>query len=313
MKTTDMASIYTAWESAVSDSREPNSIISQLNSLYWNIGVYRAQNLTWGYGKSDTASIPPLFFDFYLKTFSLYLIATLRKLLEKGPLCNTKRSIISLSSIVSHIKENRQHYTRSELFRIHNVPYSYEKVKAAHEKYSQEQLRAGKRSSWLPSELNEWIPKSFHERWDSLAGTTPASRKETDMLREDHLIYLENQIATHREKIEFVANKYYLHASTIESRSFSEHSDETAWPSINNLIEIALECGTLYAQVSELLVHGPTPPLAYAEFDKWEGFRSNRYATKEDLEADWTAWTHQIHEAIRVPLPSEYEKVSTGS
>ncbi|MGE4454321.1 MAG: hypothetical protein AB7D92_07270 [Sphaerochaeta sp.] len=78
----DPVATYQAWCNAIMNTEEPNSIINQLGNLYWVIEVYRAQIRSWGHGKTEEAAIPPLFFDYFLKTFGLSLTASLRKLLD---------------------------------------------------------------------------------------------------------------------------------------------------------------------------------------------------------------------------------------
>lgn len=301
----DSVTTYNAWKSALMDADEPNSIINQLGSLYWDIGVYKAQISSWGYGKTEIAAIPPLFFDHFLKTFGLYVTASIRKLLEKSPKGRPEKSVISLQSLATEIQIKRTSYTRIVLFQAKNVTYSYEEVKAAHERYSREQLRAGNRTFWVPQALNESNTESLHLQWDSVTGTRSEDRTESDHLSEESLQQMEKQIKQFWKEIEYLANKFYLHASTSESRAIYTKTNEAALPSINKLITIALGCGSIYGQLCRILAIGAIQPLPYAQFDKWEGYKPNDFATKDELEKGWQAWENEIMSAINTELPLE--------
>lgn len=296
---------YNSWCSAIMNTDEPNSIINQLGSLYWDIGVYKAQIRTWGYGKTEKAAIPPLFFDHFLKTFGLYVTASIRKLLEKSPKGRPEKSVISLQSLATEIQIKRTSYTRTVLFQAKNITYSYEEVKAAHERYSREQLSAGNRTYCVPQALNESNTESLHLQWDSVTDTRSGYRTESDHLSEESLQQMEKQIKLFWKEIEYLANKFYLHASTSESRAIYTKTNEAALPSINKLITIALGCGSIYGQLCRILAIGAIQPLPYAQFDKWEGYKPNHFATKDKLEEGWQAWENEIMSAINTELPLE--------
>jgi hypothetical protein len=299
----DPVSTYHYWCNAMRNTEETNSIINQLGSLYWDIGVYRAQIRSWGHGKTEEATIPPLFFDYFLKTFGLSLTTSLRKLLEKGSIRRPEKSVISLHSLVNEIQTKRTSYTRSILFQAQNITYSYEEVKAAHDKYSEEQLKAGNRSFFVPKELLESRTESLHQQWDKVTGTEPTNRTESDHLSEASIELIEKQIKSFWVEIEYLANKFFLHASTSESRAIYTKRNKATLPSINKLITIALGCGTIYGQLCRILAIGAIQPLPFAQFDKWERYEPNDFTTKEELEEDWQTWEHEVMSAINAELP----------
>ncbi|MGE4454320.1 MAG: hypothetical protein AB7D92_07265 [Sphaerochaeta sp.] len=81
-------------------------------------------------------------------------------------------------------------------------------------------------------------------------------------------------------------------------------------PSINQLITIALGCGSIYGQLCRVLTIGAIQPISFAQDDKWEGYEPNAFTTKEELKKDWLIWEEEVMSAINAELPQVNEDVT---
>lgn len=296
---------WNIWCGFLRDGEDSNAIHNQLNNLYWSIGVYKAKNISWGQGKIDNAATAPLFFDYYLQTFAVFLVVNIRKILEEGVLINNNttspdRSVISLSSILKDIRFQRQEFTRRRIFLANEIVYDEEQIKIKHEAYSSEKRRNGENFFSVPRKFWAHATCYLHEQWDSLSGTTKSQRTEDDIITEERFERLGKQIIKIRKEIETFANKFILHAATPMSRLAKKGYIEETFegPSITRLIEISLECGSMYGELCEFLSLGRMNPLPYAQFDKWEGWDPTMYADRTVLEDTWNKWDDAIKAAV---------------
>lgn len=296
---------WNIWCGFLRDGEDPNAIHNQLNNLYWSIGVYKAKNISWGQGKIDNAATAPLFFDYYLQTFAVFLVVNIRKILEEGVLINNNttspdRSVISLSSILKDIRFQRQEFTRRRIFLANEIVYDEEQIKIKHEAYSSEKRRNGENFFSVPRKFWAHATCYLHEQWDSLSGTTKSQRTEDDIISEERFERLGKQIIKIRKEIETFANKFILHAATPMSRLAKKGYNEETFegPSITRLIEISLECGSMYGELCDFLSLGRMNPLPYAQFDKWEGWDPTMYADRTVLEDTWNKWEDAIKAAV---------------
>lgn len=296
---------WNIWCGFLRDGEDSNAIHNQLNNLYWSIGVYKAKNISWGQGKIDNAATAPLFFDYYLQTFAVFLVVNIRKILEEGVLINNNttspdRSVISLSSILKDIRFQRQEFTRRRIFLANEIVYDEEQIKIKHEAYSNEKRKNGKYFYSVPRELWVYPTCCLHEQWDRLTEKTKDLRTENDTITDEKLKRLGEKINMIRKEIEIFANKFILHAATPMSRLAKKGYNEETFegPSITRLIEISLECGSMYGELCDFLSLGRMNPLPYAQFDKWEGWVSTKYADRTVLEDTWNKWDDAIKAAV---------------
>ncbi|PKL13928.1 MAG: hypothetical protein CVV52_03950 [Spirochaetae bacterium HGW-Spirochaetae-8] len=304
----DLIKRWKCWKDFLRDGDDPNAIHNQLYNLYWYIGVFKAKNISWGFGIRENVVTSPLFFDFYLQTFRIFLVANIRRILEKNVLFNEKKSkadhsIISLSSIIEDIYSQRVSYSRRIIFLANEIAYDEEEMNIKHEAYSKEKRSKGEKCFFVPMNITSLPTISLHAHWDSITGIIKDQRTEDDVIPEDKFVSLRDRISNIRLEIETIANKFYLHAATAESRyeTLGNNLEEFEGPSIARLISICLECGSIYGELCEFLTIGRMNPLPYAEFDKWKGWPSTKYADRELLEKTWSEWNEEVKTAVGTP------------
>ena len=306
----EFAARWGLWRHFLCHGNDHNAIHQQLTDIYWNIGIYRVELATWGYGKVDIPSVPRLFFHHYLHTFSIYLAASIRKITDKGQLFNKKdgkepdRSVISLWSIGKDMLALNQEYNRKRLFQVQGLQYDVQALERKHQAYVEKMTKSGINRSWVSPKESPEPSRRLHKIWDTLSETRMEDRKEYDSIPGSRLEAILTEITLVKGEIDILTNKFYLHAATPESRASDPRYDEETYigPSINRLIELSLQCGRIYYKLCDLLLT-EVYPLPVYEGDKWDGWKSNQYVNRDELEKIWKQWNEEIKAAIQLREP----------
>jgi hypothetical protein len=277
--------------------KDPNTLVNQMNSMCWDIGVFKATMASWSkepYRNSQNLKVTPILFHFTFDNFFKGLCLSLRKITDKGPLINDSgrqdRSVFSLSSLLNDIIEHRTDYTRRRLFLVQKMEYDVELVRQRHLEYSMQFIGRGAFST--PRELDESAIEYEHAQWDMVCKCQRKERTPDDIIDDQYLESINIQITDIHSKVDYLVNKFYAHAATPDSRaSAGANSSEI---SLQTLFDLTTRCGTLVNSISQILSDATYPFLAVAQFDKWENWGIGWKATPEELENTWTEWAEKV-------------------
>ena len=297
------------WKFALgSDNKthDPNTLIEQMISMVWGIGVFKSAMYSWGkeqYPGTDEFKVTPLLFHFVFDNFFKGLCLSLRRITDDGLLEDgerkTDRSVISIPSLLGDIKTHREDYTRKRLFLAVGREYDTEIVRKRYEEYIT-QFRSGQVYS-VPQDLIVRFTEDEHCRWDSLSRVPSTKRSASDLIALEYIDLLISEASAINSKIKFLTDKFYAHASTPESRASSSGNEENV--SLAQLIELTIQCGKLVNSISNMLSDATWPFLPVAQFEKWENWGIGWKATRDELEQVWFDWQMEVERLNPLPMP----------
>lgn len=277
--------------------KEPNTLIEQMSSMCWNIGVFQSTMSSWGKELepgTDNFMVSPILFNFVFDNFFKSLCLSLRKITDDGHIDgkNSKqdRSVISIPSLLEDISEYRTDYTRRRLFLTQDFGYDVEIVRKKHDEYAK-QFRTGQVYS-VPRDMIESFSEAEHERWDYLSRCRKEERLPDDLIAEEYLQLLGQKAKEIKSQVEYLANKFYAHAATPESRSSASEKNDKV--SLASLIELTIQCGHLVNSISNILSDAVFPFLAVAQFNKWDNWGVGWKASRTELDLAWSEWNSKV-------------------
>jgi len=239
-----------------------NSVRVQLRSLSWDVAAFtiigEAISLSprneHGRRKVNSLVIELLRVGFYSN-----LLSSLRRLTDR------RKDTVSLTRILTEMKENARHFSRAAILSAEEKPYDYEPIKEAESLFVQRSLQLGEPFS-IPSELDWEIIADRHERIDRLTGKDESSRQPDDHLPKRLFGNLLKKIESDSCEVEVYANNFVAHAAG-KSTETRKKADE---------IELAhgklIKCHRSLCEVfnfvrSTILGDSSGPMLAYPAFD----------------------------------------------
>jgi len=286
---------------------DPNTLIEQMSSMVWGIGVFRSAMHSWAkeqHPGTDEFKVNPVLFHFIFDNFFKSFCLSLRRITDGGLLEDgdgkNDRSVISIPSLLRDIKTHREDYTRKRLFLAVGRDYDTKIVQKRHDEYAN-QFRAGQVYA-VPQDLWVDLSEGEHARWDEISCVSPAERSVTDIIVLEYLDHLITEATAINTNIKFLTDKFYAHASTPESRTSASGKEETV--SLAQLIDLTLQCGKLVNSISNILADAVWPFLPVAQFDKWDNWGTGWTATQEELSAVWLDWQMQVKRLEHLPMPA---------
>lgn len=284
--------------------KDPNTLVNQMSSMVWDIGVFKSTMISWGkelYDGSDDFKVTPVLFHFLFDNFFKSLCLSIRRITDMSELEDKRksnRSVISIPSLLGDIKKHRTDYTRKRLFLAVDFEYNNDIIQKKHDEYAN-QFSSGQ-VFVVPRDLNPSFCISEHKLWDELSGITADSRSESDIIGENYIDNLLRHAKGIKKEIEFVTDKYFAHASTPESRtSIGTHN---ATVSLARLVELVVDCGRLVNSISNILSDAVWPFMPTAQFDKWDNWGIGWKANSEELEKEWHDWGNQVERLEHIPI-----------
>jgi hypothetical protein len=298
------------WKKALGPD-DPNSLIRQMISVLWNVGVHKAIEASWRTVTAedgDTINMNRLLFHFVTNNFNKTLCLELRRLTDRGRLEGAIRkgqdlSVFSLPSVLSNMNECRKEFTRKRLFICRGLPYDLEEIRRRHDEW----LFDKRGSGFVPADLDEGPSRQCHEEWDIFCGVFGSNRSPNDCLPSDFLSSLIQIVSRIRAHL-VVVDKYFAHAATPRSRA-PVGEKEIVTPA--ELVNMTISCGRLVNTVSCILGEGTYPFLPDYE-DKWEDWSAGWTADADSLETAWQDWGGRVGQ-LKPLYPGQLPKTPPGA
>ncbi len=285
------------WMTALNGREDSHSIVPQMEDMCWDMAVFEALMASWKIESEDdgqTLQVNSVLFHFVVDTYIKSLCLNLRRITDPGELVRAKsakkdRSIYSIASLLKDIEAHREEYTRKRLFLALDLEYDVETLRKKHLDFVFSKPPGV--VSAVPRELHEGPSVIVHGLWDRLCGCASIDRSPNDCVAFDHLKRLRTDVATIRDKVEFVVNKHFAHAATPESRKSADNKNESV--TLAELIELVVQACRLVNSVSALLSSAVFQFVA-APFNKWEHWGKGWSASSQTLEEAWDRWEARV-------------------
>ena len=186
------------WRTALNDPNDGNSLVQQMETLCWDIGIFNCLMASWEMKTADdgqTMRVNQVLFRFIIDNFVRSVFLGLRRITERNRIAKLSRqkqdrSVYSLAALLQDIREHRDEYTRQRLFLALELEIDIEKIRRRHDEYVFTNYPCGGAFA-VPRELNHMPSQSIHQDWDRLCCCSAASRSLDDRLSVQHIDDLE--------------------------------------------------------------------------------------------------------------------------
>lgn len=212
------------WKECLS-GEDVNSIFGQIYILYWDHAVYkvllRARNNRIA-ENPDKPQINKAFHSFIDRNYFSNNLMRIRRLVDSTTsTLEGRRGVFSLRSFIRDIDQNKQYLSRETYFRLRNLSYDFESVKAKGLEYM---LNLPPGEAIIPAEYDWHEILEAHASFDFLSCTKPSDRQKSDIIHKSILERL-NKKLDQINPLLIHADKFIAHSATPESRSFNDLSE----------------------------------------------------------------------------------------
>ncbi|EMG2117721.1 hypothetical protein ACV344_29810 [Pseudomonas aeruginosa] len=276
---------------------EENAITKSLSRMAWELAAYSClvEMVRAAPVAGDGKQLNSLFLDMLATGFWNGTMQGIRRLVEVEPIRGA-RSVCSLGGLIADIRAARRKLTREVYVRyIAGLEYNYLRTAAAHEAFTNEQLRQGNHSFWTPIELHQEYSQKRHDEFDWLSGVPSGRSRPDDIIREEVFDMLEARLDRLSKVIQHV-NVEIAHAATEASRQgrvLDQWGLTDAKQAVREIAEVAHVVGNWFC-FSGAGTMVPTPLFdQFAHLDRplFTGDISRLQEVWNDVDREAQSWT----------------------
>jgi hypothetical protein len=222
------------WIAALCGDDE-HTIFKQLYALTWDSAVFQVINESRRLAEPNLTGgvkLNGLIHEFIDNVFFATHQVRVRKLADPAKLCDQKKGVFSLVSLLTDISEHRQLLTRQAMFDAEGVPYDPSPIEKQAAEFRRHQIDSGVHVFWTPRELDASRTYERHDDIDRLAGVRSSDREPDDVVRSEVIQALADGVAEATSKIKLIVDKCVAHAATPRSRA---EKTPLVWPTLHDL------------------------------------------------------------------------------
>ncbi|WCW83027.1 hypothetical protein KK204_24375 [Pseudomonas aeruginosa] len=283
---------------------EENAISKALSRMAWDLAAYSCvvEMVREAPEISEKKQLNGLVMDMLASGFWAGTMQGVRRLVEREPIRGPK-SVCSLGGLISDIRAARGKLTREIYVKtISGLEYNYNRTYAAQSAFSDEQVRLGKNSYWVPVEYHYERAVDRHKEFDWLSGVNAGASRPDDLIRVEVFDMLDFRLSQLSNVIEHV-NVEIAHAATEASREgrVLEHWGlADAKQALREIAEVAQLVGSWFCY------SGIGCVLPIPQFDQFENLDQPLYSGEHArLQKVWMQLDREIQQWHRVD-PSKW-------
>lgn len=277
--------------------KDENSIQGTLVTMAWNFASFNsiAKAVELHPVVDGRTELNGLLFELLKSGFWAGMLLAIRRLTDAHPL-RGKLGVVSLRSIARDVQLERVRLTRRVFVtQITGLLYCAED---ADREWWNFLLASEKKAAWRPKRLDSHAIRERHKQFDFLSGTTPCTRSESDLIRQEVFDRIESRLSN-LGAIADHATIHFAHASTDASRAgrgLASFSPADAIEAMRQLSELGELIGRWFAG------SGVGNVLATPQFDQFEFLDRPLLPTSDasTLRIAWNEFADQTEKWCRI-------------
>lgn len=285
---------------------EENAISKRLSQLAWEVAVFSCvvEMVRQAPEIDGQKRLNGMVIDMLATGFWTGTMQAVRRLVEKEAI-RGRRGVCSLGGLIADARLCREQLTR-EVFvcDIAGLEYDVDAIRARHEAYWNEQLRAGNHSFWVPRDLHYEPSMQRHQEFDWLSGSPADQASRGDIIRVEVFNMLDTRLGRLSGVIDHV-NVQIAHAATEASRAgrvLQRWGLSEAKQAVREIAEIAHVVGNwfCFSSAGTVLPHPQFDQFAHLDAPLYTGDRARLQAVWDAFAEEAGSW-HRVDPVAWMP------------